>query len=807
MPTSNQIHQKLRLLLLVFVLAVTSFIALPTNQAKLDWELHRELDPSLSLENFPLPQGLVRFYSFADLEFRDIKEKHRPQWSAPGGSFYRHQEGFGIRLAPDGGGGLIDSLGLDAGRSLDAFTFSGTFKLHELQGLDFANDYHIFGFVSPQSRANHFQLIFKPLQQNVALVFGEEIAETPANSIKPDIPINLLVRVDKAEQLVEFFLNGKRISRHRTDKPLPSLQEKMLVMGEHASSVVPKAPSVSGIVQNIGVWERRLSDDEIKRVAAFSKKTPHNRAHWVLLALTALSLILLIWFRKTLVKTFEPLWRLIRRGVTFAQAAVKAGLLKKIQQWNPSTIQHLKKTAISAGYILTSLLFLYVYLPENECCSVRGEHWWIIHFLVKDIPWSEKLWELSNFGSIPGQRGTILAYYLHIIPFLIFGTKLSGYYYFSYLFHFLSAGMLVKVLAELGVERLFRYLAFSMFMLSFILYETLTWTFFVYVEVHTLLTLVSLWGLIRYEHRPQPLWLLLHHVPLILGYFFYEISLVFYPLFLLIELTRRNYKRAFLYVIDMGVIYLILFLVLGGMPNQGDAAKVFHPMGLLFQSVLFVYHLVINMIGLGPSTVLELRIFHYLHEIGAPLWKGMNLLYLIAAILFLPIMLYSAFARIIKNDRNLRILVFPILAFMGYVGAMIYARVYADELYSFNSYFQGQSRYYYLPMAFALIILFSSKLPKKRELKVALIGAVALFCWGNVSNIIEFQNRKTIYCHESKLTTDFTDSNPDDVEDITDPEQYFQTYLSYWHREAFPLENWRLTQHYIYNTSTAGYEK
>jgi hypothetical protein len=450
-------------------------------------------------------------------------------------------------------------------------------------------------------------------------------------------------------------------------------------------------------------------------------------------------------------------------------------------------------------FLIPVYIFLHLNLPLSAS-PIRGEHWALLYRYVEDVPLSTKIRNIALFA-FPGiERPQFLAFFVPYIPFFLFGINFTGHVFFSYCLHVIAGLLIVLILKHRGVALSNQFLAFSAFILSFVCSDVVNWAFFSYIQSNTILVLTSLYLLLKFEKTQNITFFYLQSLCIFFACFLYEISFtIFFVQILFLIVFRRNVKLLVIILVNILVVFLAVLVVFNGLPNQADATKTLH-IGIIYRSMIFSKNLLVAFLGFYPMSVKILNTVKLMNQIMPPFFNAINVPILFSAVILIPIVTFKLIKKTLSDSLLKRLLFLSIFILGAYIVGLCFARARPQSIFFRNTYFDGQFRYYYLPIALLCVMVFSVSLPKKLWGKILIMLAVGVLILGNSLNTYRMNNILQPYHQESLETLEYTKYVLMIEKTPLTPESFIKAYVFLWVNEKFPLKR-PFTSQFIYNAA------
>jgi len=216
--------------------------------------------------------------------------------------------------------------------------------------------------------------------------------------------------------------------------------------------------------------------------------------------------------------------------------------------------------------------------------------------------------------------------------------------------------------------------------------------------------------------------------------------------------------------------------------------------------MIFNKNLIIAFLGFYPMSIKVLNTAKLLNQIVPPFFNAINVPILLSAVVLIPVVTFKLIKKALSDNLLKRFLFLYIFISGAYVFGLCFARVRPESTFFRNVYFDGQFRYYYLPLALLCVMIFSVSLSKRRWINVFVTIALGVIILGNGLNAYRLTQALQLYHQESLDTLEYTKY----VLRTTDPpittESFIKMYVFLWQNKKFPLRN-AFTSQFIYNAA------
>lgn len=256
-------------------------------------------------------------------------------------------------------------------------------------------------------------------------------------------------------------------------------------------------------------------------------------------------------------------------------------------------------------------------------------------------------------------------------------------------------------------------------------------------------------------------------------------SIVFYKL--------KFEKKYILYnMISISLVLGLVFVLFGGFPNESDS-QFSVGYGIIFRFFVFAKNIIFNFVGVYPSEIEITNLVYLTNRYSLSQVNFFNLTLLVLLIAFCLIIDIGQLKQNMHRKNMALVLLLVGLFFVCYVVGLCVARVPSDEMFSVNSYLDSQPRYYYLPVAFFSLLIFSFnlKLNKFKKYFVALLVVVIIA--GNLLNFRILVDSLRPYYADSVETMELTKRVMSNNSIEYSYEDFIKVYLYAWINQGFSL--------------------
>ena len=174
----------------------------------------------------------------------------------------------------------------------------------------------------------------------------------------------------------------------------------------------------------------------------------------------------------------------------------------------------LKKLSLSNSHIsgfiypIGIIAFLVLYAPLNND-AFRGEMWELLSIFSENQTWFDKFKEIASFVCFGSGRFQPLAFFIPYLHAVAFNFSFTYSHLFAQFIHLGCAALTAYLCYQWTSKSSLSIAVFILTIFSFLTSDVINWTFFTYIQIHTLLLLACVFLTKKYIDSNRRIYLIL----------------------------------------------------------------------------------------------------------------------------------------------------------------------------------------------------------------------------------------------------------------------------------------------------------